>query len=794
MKFFISIICIFLLIPDVSFSAASISPMLFFFRNARTSDFAQKALSVPNSASVTVRFSASPHLDTIEKLENHGLRFKRSGGDILHTGCLYLAMVDLDSLENLAVREDIIRIETTYNPSRTSSLDVSNPLVQASRVWNLSHDSFPIDGSGITVASVDTGIDVFHPAFFRYDGGSYAWIDVNNSGSFESGLDAVDLNGNGTAETGETLRFFNALFSDQYGIMTNDSAVYEADIDWLYNDVNNNGERDFGPDKGYYETSPSYGELFLVTEDSNSNNRLDVGEHLTGLGTSKVVAAYDSDGKHYRGSDLILSRGDQVNHGTSAFGILGGQFPGRRFVGMAPGLEFISINRLEVEDIFEAVLWAIEDGATMIMYEFGSWVLEFLDGSSDLEIFVDNLVDEGYHVFAASGNLAGPARNKHAAFTLEPNTSETLSFNLPSSYNITEVYISILWRNKLSWGPSCTLQLSETESLYLFNDMIPRTIGQYTVLSGGDSSPNEETARFDIIITSRTGMSGDMSIVLSSILRPLTLDMDAYISDNRTGWMHGAQFTNFLTDDGTVCAPGTAEKIITVGSFDPRGYRNPEGDFSDFSSWGDTTDGRRAVDITAPGFTVFSPASHYPGGVQPGGYVDFGGTSASLPHVVGCAALIAQASPSISPADLANVLFEFALADEFTGPVPNNKWGYGKLQCYDSITRSQIVSSLEAETMPAPFSVSFPYPNPFNTTTQFELHMSSNHSLPVDLIIFNTLGQKIRTIRNCNNSRPYATVTWDGKNDDRMPVSSGMYFFTFASAASSVVQSALFLK
>ena len=217
MKYFVIFLYIFFQFPSLAFSDASISPILFFLRNCRSGSLAKQThITSDHKSSVTVRFANPPDNTTIIELEKHGLEFTRDNGTILHTKHIYLATVNLDSLESLAQYEEIIRIESTFNPSLSSTLDVSNPLVQASQVWDLSYNSTPIDGSGIIVANVDTGIDVYHPAFFKADGGIYNWIDVNESGQFENGADAVDLNRNGLPDQGETLRFYDASFYDAY--------------------------------------------------------------------------------------------------------------------------------------------------------------------------------------------------------------------------------------------------------------------------------------------------------------------------------------------------------------------------------------------------------------------------------------------------------------------------------------------------------------------------------------------------------------------------------------------------
>jgi len=47
----------------------------------------------------------------------------------------------------------------------------------------------------------------------------------------------------------------------------------------------------------------------------------------------------------------------------------------------------------------------------------------------------------------------------------------------------------------------------------------------------------------------------------------------------------------------------------------------------------------------------------------------------------------------------------------------------------------------------------------------------------VDLIIYNILGEKIRTLINNNASSGKHSVIWDGKDDFGNIVTSGMYFY-----------------
>lgn len=107
------------------------------------------------------------------------------------------------------------------------------------------------------------------------------------------------------------------------------------------------------------------------------------------------------------------------------------------------------------------------------------------------------------------------------------------------------------------------------------------------------------------------------------------------------------------------------------------------------SSGGPTRDGRSpGVDVTAPGHNAFgaygatSYWTTFRGNlVQDGAgyYGRAGATSASAPLGVGAVALMLQLDPTLTARRVKHIFHNTARADAFTGPVPNNDWGYGKL-------------------------------------------------------------------------------------------------------------------
>jgi len=67
------------------------------------------------------------------------------------------------------------------------------------------------------------------------------------------------------------------------------------------------------------------------------------------------------------------------------------------------------------------------------------------------------------------------------------------------------------------------------------------------------------------------------------------------------------------------------------------------------------------------------------------------------------------------------------------------------------------------------------YPNPFNPTTT--ISFSIKEKTPVELIIYNILGQKVQTLVNKPLEKGEHSVVWNGTDNKGRPVASGIYFY-----------------
>jgi TolB protein len=88
---------------------------------------------------------------------------------------------------------------------------------------------------------------------------------------------------------------------------------------------------------------------------------------------------------------------------------------------------------------------------------------------------------------------------------------------------------------------------------------------------------------------------------------------------------------------------------------------------------------------------------------------------------------------------------------------------------------TQIQSLPDQVALPSEFNLLPNYPNPFNPVTHINFHIPKLSK--VQLIIFNVLGQKIKTIINQNLFPGKYQATWDGTNQFGEVVSAGIYFY-----------------
>jgi len=109
-----------------------------------------------------------------------------------------------------------------------------------------------------------------------------------------------------------------------------------------------------------------------------------------------------------------------------------------------------------------------------------------------------------------------------------------------------------------------------------------------------------------------------------------------------------------------------------------------------------------------------------------------------------------------------------------------------------NVINTTIVSVDEAETLPTVYALSQNYPNPFNPTTTIAFALPE--AADVNLVIYNILGQKVRTLVNGHMPAGYITTSWDGLDQNGRDVSSGTYIYRLEAAGHTFTRKMVFMK
>ncbi len=287
-------------------------------------------------------------------------------------------------------------------------------------------------------------------------------------------------------------------------------------------------------------------------------------------------------------------------------------------------------------------------------------------------------------------------------------------------------------------------------------------------------------------------------------------DVDAWITGVSNRNMNAA-FIEGNAQDGKISIPGTARNAITVGAYTTKkSWIDLDGnhlaiDFfgqivigklSSFTSFGPTLDERIKPEITAPGEII---ASSYSKDAPPGSNASIftetssglphalileggleamsSGTSMAAPHVTGAVALILEKYPDLTAIQIRDMLTTSANDDYPVEKIPNNQWGWGKLDIFSAL---QLIPD---EELPVEFKLFNVRPNPFVESADIRFILpvkSSSHY--VEIRIYNILGQLVRNLLNENKvgGQDYL-IKWDGRDDSGFPLASGIYFVEFKS-------------
>jgi serine protease AprX len=244
----------------------------------------------------------------------------------------------------------------------------------------------------------------------------------------------------------------------------------------------------------------------------------------------------------------------------------------------------------------------------------------------------------------------------------------------------------------------------------------------------------------------------------------------------------------------TIGSPGAAEKVITVGSIADVGQN---GFFiNSWSSRGPTADGRIKPDVCAPGYLIMAAKAG-----TTNGYVEYSGTSMATPFVAGTVALMLDANPSLTPAQVKSIISTTSI--DFGPSGKDIDFGWGRLDGYEAIkaaggyTGSGIaVPNHFAFTEDLSKRGAYDLWKITVTTTSYPIAItvimptwSSSTSPDFDIYLYNPSGSRIASSTGTTRQETIAvTITTTGTYTLKVSSysGSGAYYLDVSAGASSV--------
>ncbi|MCK4822583.1 S8 family serine peptidase, partial [bacterium] len=241
---------------------------------------------------------------------------------------------------------------------------------------------------------------------------------------------------------------------------------------------------------------------------------------------------------------------------------------------------------------------------------------------------------------------------------------------------------------------------------------------------------------------------------------------DAIIAASDAGITIVAAAGNYGLTDGKIVWPARWPETIAVSATDD--YDN----LAYFPGWWGSSYGEE-VDLAAPGALINSTWND--------GYYHLGsGTSMATPHLAGCMALVLEANPALSPAQVDSVLEVTALDLGDTGK--DNVFGAGRVQVYEAVLAALNVG-IDGSTGSTPESgliLSVAGSNPSFGSLMFDLY--TGVSTDMEISIFDITGRKVAIIQNGSISQGNHSFTWSVPGN----IGNGIYFLRASSDQGSV--------
>ncbi len=470
-------------------------------------------------------------------------------------------------------------------------------------------------------------------------------------------------------------------------------------------------------------------------------------------------------GTEYTDTPSILTAGsDTANiysygtHGTHVASIAGGAGASSPYRGVAYEAQFLFVTFLVDEGaVLDAWQWMYQkalaaDKRLVINMSWGLYHFGTLDGTSILSQAITAFSNLGV-IFVNSGGNNGNV-NFHLKKTFNNDQLKTrIEFY---DYNAN----SNMWGQSIhAWGePNQSFSngiivtnnsnVVLTESPYYSTASTPNYIDTFLVV-------NQDTIWYNITADAAHPLNGkpQMRLRVKNTNTSLRIQLKSQASNGTVHYWNVTELSNDVGNWGMaflaagtgttagdnlngISEPSCADDVISVGAYATQ-YATSSGSLvggalASFSSKGPRYDGAMKPDITAPGVAIASAISSFTDGSYTSvattdfnnttyRFAKFSGTSMAAPMVTGVVALMLEANPYLSAAQVKEIIMQTARQDNYTGTIPaggSPQWGAGKINAYAAVQLAvQTLGTLDSSKL-IEWSV---YPNPVQHYLHFTI-------------------------------------------------------------------------
>lgn len=389
------------------------------------------------------------------------------------------------------------------------------------------------------------------------------------------------------------------------------------------------------------------------------------------------------------------------------------------------------------------------------------------DGSTSFCRMVDDYIDDGRLFVCGVGDDGGS--DNHASRTLQPNETTTLRIRKGEQGLLrTTIWYSEEDRVDVSVTRPDGSIVGPYSSPKRDDDYIFKTgddIGVFQYGADVENSGSDQPLR-QIVVDIRSG-TGDYKINFYGDDIRSNVKYHAFLNPSRLA--NKNRFLNHVIDGSihefascqNVIAPSDHVTSTSFTDINGNRYTSNQGDDGEIwlgSSQGPTMDGRYGVDFTAPGESAIGAYSldSYYGTFDwnivkdgKGYYGKQNAVSGAAPIAAGVVALLLEINPSLDQQEVKEILQNSARSDRYTGSVPNNIWGYGKLDALEAV--NQTLRTVPIDNPDFPVNTVEIYPNP--TSNNIQVTFPNNEEV-ICLKIIDQHGRTVKMISDFTSKEP----------------------------------------